>query len=89
MNFVRTKGEAIPMSRKLSPKAKQRKAKYDADYTKRANYLSQSNYLKNKVRKITLYVKLDTDADVNDRLNDVDNKSEYIKSLIRADIANQ
>lgn len=49
----------------------------------------QDRYQRNKCTIISVKLINTSDADVIDKLNSVPNKSGYIKSLIRADIAKE
>lgn len=49
-------------------------------------YMPQARYDKQNTRQIRLKLNLKTDADILEKLSEVDNKQGYIKSLIRADI---
>ena len=50
---------------------------------------AQAKYDSANTRKITLKFNLQTDADVLERLDQVDNRQGYIKQLIRDDIAKE
>lgn len=51
-----------------------------------AQYKAQKKYDKENTRQIALKLNLKTDADVLQKLDEVDNKQGYIKNLIRTDI---
>lgn len=48
--------------------------------------LAQERYDKVNTKQLKLKLNLNTDADIIEQLDKVDNKQGYIKSLIRADI---
>jgi hypothetical protein len=50
-------------------------------------YEPQAKYDAEKTKQMKLKLNLETDKDILDRIEDVKNKQGYIKSLIRADIA--
>lgn len=50
-------------------------------------YKSQERYDATNTKQIRLKLNLKTDADILEKLSEVDNMQGYIKSLIRADIA--
>lgn len=50
-------------------------------------YKSQERYDASNTKQIRLKLNLKTDADILEKLSEVDNKQGYIKSLIRADIS--
>ena len=63
------------------------KSEYQKEYDKRTGYAAQKKY--NKEHQ-TMRVNLafgDGDADVLAKLQSVENKTDYIRQLIRADIA--
>ena len=51
-----------------------------------AQKLAQARYDKRNTRQINLKLNLHTDADVLEKLQNVDSMQGYIKALIRADI---
>lgn len=75
---------------KQSETSMQKKKKYNAAYVKRTNAAAQKKWLeKNSERKKTklLYLWLPRDGDVIEHLANIDNFCEYVKNLIRADMA--
>ena len=59
------------------------------EYNKRTNYAANIKYQKEKTKIIPIRVMLNTEADIIEKLNSVENKSGYIKNLIRQDIAKE
>jgi hypothetical protein len=51
------------------------------------SYKPQEKYDKEHTTKLTMKLNKNTDKDILDKLNTVPSKQGYIKSLIRADIA--
>lgn len=51
--------------------------------------IANARYDKENTRQIRLKLNLNTDKDILDRLDAVDNKQGYIKNLIREDISRQ
>lgn len=49
-------------------------------------YIPQARYDKQNTRQIRLKLNLKTDADILEKLSEVDSKQGYIKRLIREDI---
>lgn len=54
--------------------------------TKEARSRASMRYNREKTRQVAFRLNLVTDADICKRLDSVENKQGYIKSLIRADI---
>ena len=50
---------------------------------------AQAKYEQANTRKITFKFNLKTDADILEKLDQVDNRQGYIRDLIRADIAKE
>lgn len=78
------------MSKNLSNEARQRKNEYNAEYVKRTGGAAQKKWTeKNKERKKTklLTLWLPQDGDIIAHLDNVNNFCEYVKNLIREDIA--
>ena len=79
------------MSKKnLSSEARQRKKKYNAEYAKRTAGAAQKKWAeRNKQRKKTklLALWLPQDGDIIAHLDNVNNFCEYVKNLIREDMA--
>lgn len=50
-------------------------------------YKSQERYDASNTKQIRLKLNIKTDADILEKLSEVDNMQGYIKALIRADIA--
>lgn len=57
------------------------------DYEKRTGFSANSKYNKEKTKLYSLRVVVDTEQDIIQKLEAVENKSGYIKRLIREDIA--
>lgn len=55
--------------------------------TKEAQRRAVANYRKKHITDFNLKVNRDTEADIYERLMEQENKSGYIKSLIRKDLA--
>lgn len=79
------------MSKKnLSSEARQRKKEYNAEYAKRTAGAAQKKWTeRNKQRKKTklLALWLPQDGDIIAHLDTVNNFCEYVKNLIREDMA--
>lgn len=56
------------------------------EYNKRTKYAAQTKYEKNNAVRYSLKFIRSTEADIIKKLESVENKSGYIKSLIRKDI---
>lgn len=54
-------------------------------YQNKVNYVN--DYQKNNTKKVGLILNKNTDADIIQHLETIDNKAGYIKQLIRDDIA--
>lgn len=54
---------------------------------KKSKYNPQMRYAKDKVKQIKFNFVKSTDADIIEKLEKVKNKTDYIKKLIRDDIA--
>lgn len=54
-------------------------------YDKRTNYVAQNKYIKEKTKIIPIRVMFSTDEDIISRLDALNNKTRYIKELIRND----
>lgn len=52
-------------------------------------YDAQNRYIANKTTQLRVRLCYSTDGDILDHLEQQDNKSGYIKALIRADIARE
>ena len=57
------------------------------EYSKKTGYAAQNKYAAENTKKYIFRVMLTTEMDIVEKLESVENKSGYIKSLIRADIA--
>jgi GH18 family chitinase len=66
----------------------ERKREYQKEYEKKTNYAAQKKYKKEKSRRVSLDFFYNTEQDLLDKLASVDNKSGYIKELIRQDMQN-
>ena len=67
--------------------AKERKRGYQREYEKKTGYAAQIKYSKEKTRRYTISAMTNTEQDIIQKLDSVENKNGYIKALIRADIA--
>jgi len=65
------------------------KAQRQAAYAKNTGYAAQAKYDSTNTTVITLKFNKNTEPDLISRLQSVDNKSGYIKGLIRDDIKNE
>ena len=65
------------------------KSEIQADYEKRSNYEANKKYKREKTTPISFRLINNTEADIIEKLNSVENKSGYIKNLIRQDIAKE
>lgn len=63
------------------------KMKKKTGETEVVKYASQQKYDKTNTTQIRMKLNLKTDADILEKLESVGNKQGYIKTLIRADIA--
>lgn len=63
------------------------RAEIQRDYEKRSGYAAHKKYMAKKVKRMTIDIVTSTESDILAKLESVPNKSGYIKSLIRADIA--
>ena len=63
------------------------KREYNREYSKRTNYAAQK---KNKTKKKSVYLLFDliNDGDILYKLECVENKTDYIRQLIRNDLKN-
>ena len=66
--------------------ARERKNARQREYAKKTGYASDIKYKKNNTKQIALRLNYNTDADILEKLENVENTQGYIKSLIRADI---
>lgn len=69
--------------------ARLRKNERQREYAKRTGYAANAKYLKEKTRRYIVQCVINTEQDIIQKLDSVDNKSGYIKSLIRKDIENE
>ncbi|MCL1924305.1 MAG: hypothetical protein FWF50_01825 [Defluviitaleaceae bacterium] len=56
------------------------------EYEQRTNYKSNIKYQKESTISVNLRLFKNTEQDIIEKLNSVENKNGYIKTLIRADI---
>jgi|GEM_PF-607278 len=63
------------------------RARQQAEYQRRTGNKAVRKYEKENTVRISLILNKNTEPDLIDRLQTVDSKNGYIKSLIRADIA--
>ena len=66
--------------------ARQRKNARQREYSKRTNHAAQAKYNKEKGQSVAFRLFHPQDDDIIQKLNKVDSKAGYIKSLIRADM---
>lgn len=66
--------------------ARQKKNARQREYGKRTNYAANTAYLKKNARSISIRLFKNTDAEVLEKLDSVENKTDYIRQLILADI---
>ena len=59
------------------------------DYQKRQRLLATAKWQKKSIRQIKLAFNLTNDHDIIARLDNVDNKTDYVRRLIRTDIAKE
>ena len=69
--------------------ARERKNARQREYNKKTGYAAQNKYHRDKMKAYTIRMMLDSDSDIINHIEKIQNKSEYIKSLIRADIAKE
>lgn len=67
---------------------RKRKNQRQKEYEEQTKYAAQMKYGKEKTRRYTLSVMVNTESDIIEKLDSVDNKNGYIKRLIREDISN-
>lgn len=67
--------------------ARARKNDRQKKYEKKTGYAAQLKYGREKTRRYTISAMTNTEQDVIQKLDSVENKNGYIKALIRADIA--
>ena len=66
--------------------ARQKKNVRQKEYERNTNYAAKAKYAKEKTKRYVVQVIKTTEADILEKLEKQDNKSGYIKSLIRQDI---
>lgn len=66
--------------------ARERKNARQREYAKRTRYASSIKYEKNNVKRYVINAVINTESDIIERLEQEENKSGYIKNLIRKDI---
>lgn len=59
------------------------------EYAKRSGYSANRRYDKENTKVVPIRLVINTEQDIIQRLESVDNKSGYIKRLIREDIARE
>lgn len=69
------------------PKSSDSKLNYQRGYDKQTGYAAQSKYMKERVVRVCLSFG-DKDAAIVEKLNSVENKTDYIRRLILSDIEN-
>ena len=67
--------------------ARERKNARQREYAKRTGYVSNSQYNAEKTKMIGIRFVISTEQDLLDYLETKDNKSGYIKDLIRTDMS--
>ncbi len=74
-------------TKKYTPEeARERKNARQREYAKRTGRAADRKYQKEKTKQYALRMFLSTDADIIDWLENKENKTGYIKQLIREDI---
>jgi len=63
------------------------KSEIQREYSKRTGYAAQNKYSKEKTKRYTFAAMENTEKDIIKKLESVENKSGYIKKLIRDDIS--
>lgn len=76
----------MPMKIYSDEEARQRKNMRQKEYAKRTNHMAARKYDKENIKKINVIVNVKTESDIIEKLESVENKSGYIKKLIREDI---
>lgn len=66
--------------------ARERKNARQKEYEKKTGYSAQNKYGKEKTRRYTISAMINTEQDIIQKLDSVENKNGYIKALIREDI---
>ena len=66
--------------------ARERKNARQREYSKKTGYSAQQNYMKNNTKAFHFRFTHSTDSDIISKLEAVDNRLGYIKTLIRKDI---
>ena len=66
--------------------SRQKKNARQKEYERNTNYAAKAKYAKEKTKRYVVQVIKTTEADILEKLEKQDNKSGYIKSLIRQDI---
>lgn len=76
------------MSKKIytDEELRERRNAQQKEYAKRTNNASKKKYQKTKVKRYTFDFTYSKDSDIIEHLEDLYNKSAYIKQLIRDDI---
>ena len=67
--------------------ARERKNDRQKEYDKKTGYAAQTKYSKEKTKRYTISAMTNTEQDIIQKLDSVENKNGYIKALIRADIS--
>lgn len=67
--------------------ARARKNDRQKEYDKKTGYAAQMKYGKEKTRRYTISAMINTEQDIIQKLDSVENKNGYIKALIKADIS--
>ena len=64
----------------------EKKKEYDRNYNQRTGYARQNEYNKKNIKQIILKFNIVNDKDVLEKLDDVSNKTDYVRQLIINDI---
>lgn len=77
----------MPQKKYTAEEARERKNQRQREYSKNTHYASSTKYEKSNVKRYVVKLVINTESDIIDRLEQEENKSGYIKKLIRDDIA--
>ena len=83
------KGTPMPTLKYTPEEARARKNARQAEYAKRTGYAANAKYAKDNTKGYYIRFVKKTENDMIDWLEAKDNKSGYIKDLIRADMKNK
>ena len=82
----RNRGDSMALKQFTDEEARERKKARQREYAKKTGYSAQTTYMKNNTKAYYLRFTKSTDSDIIEKLESVDNRLGYIKSLIRKDI---